>query len=126
MITGRYNTDAVVWRTQLLCVCRLMSGEQTNVVSNSYATYYWVRSPLKKTGIDLSITWSLPIGRVVKTHVNMSLNSSYGDRNSILYNSISQPNFATVNNILLIAATTLMFCSTHKVMQSVPGKECVA
>ena len=36
-------------------VCRLMSGEQTDVVSNSYATYYWVGSSLRKTGKDLCI-----------------------------------------------------------------------
>ena len=40
MITEWYNTDAIVWRTQLVRVCRLMSGEQTDVVSNSYARYY--------------------------------------------------------------------------------------
>ena len=39
-----------VWRTQLLCACRLMSCEQTDIVSNSYATYYSVRPSLRKTG----------------------------------------------------------------------------
>ena len=34
MITERYNTDYIVWQARLLCVCRLMSGEQTDVVSN--------------------------------------------------------------------------------------------
>ena len=55
MITKRYNTDAIVWRTQLLCVCRLMSGEQTDVVSNSYTMYYSVISSVRKTGKDLYI-----------------------------------------------------------------------
>ena len=48
MITERYNTDDIVWRTQLLCVCRLMSGEQTDLVSNPYRKYYSVRSSLRK------------------------------------------------------------------------------
>ena len=49
MITKRYNTDIIVWQTQLVRACRLMSGEQTDIVSNSYATYYAVRLSLKKT-----------------------------------------------------------------------------
>jgi hypothetical protein len=53
MITEPYNKDATVWQTQLLCVCRLMSGEQTDVVLNSYTTYYSVRSSLRKTVKDL-------------------------------------------------------------------------
>jgi hypothetical protein len=53
MIIERYNTDAIVWRTQHLCVCKLMPGEQTDVVSNSYAMYYSVRSSLRKTLKDL-------------------------------------------------------------------------
>ena len=48
MITERYNTDTIVWRTQLLCVCRLMSAEQTEVVSNSYTMYYSVISSLRQ------------------------------------------------------------------------------
>ena len=31
---------------------RLISGEETDVVSNSYAEYYSVRSSLRKTGND--------------------------------------------------------------------------
>ena len=38
-----------------MCVCRLMSGEETDVVSNSYATYCSVRSSLRKTGKELCI-----------------------------------------------------------------------
>ena len=49
MITKQYNTETILWQTQLFCVCRLMSGEQTGIVSNSYATYYLVRSSLRKT-----------------------------------------------------------------------------
>ena len=55
MITKQYNTDAIVWCTQLLRVCRLMSGDHTDVVSNSYATYYSVRSSLRKPGKYLCI-----------------------------------------------------------------------
>jgi hypothetical protein len=64
MITEWYNTDAIVWRTQLLCVCRLVSGEQTKVVSNSYATQYSVRSSLRKTLKDLwvhLVHWCMPL-----------------------------------------------------------------
>ena len=55
MITEWYNTDAIVWRAQLLCVFRLMSNEETDIVSNSYATYYSVKLSLRKTGKDLCI-----------------------------------------------------------------------
>ena len=53
MITEWYNTGAIVWRTQLLCVCRLVTGEQTDIVSNSYATNYSVKLSLRKTLRDL-------------------------------------------------------------------------
>ena len=55
IITKWYNTDAIVWPTQLLCVCRLMSGEQTDVFSSSYAMYYSVRSSLRKIRKDLCV-----------------------------------------------------------------------
>ena len=48
MITEQYNMYAIVWQTQLLCVYRLMSGEQVDVVSNSFTKYYLVRSSLRK------------------------------------------------------------------------------
>ena len=35
----------------------LMSGDQTDVVLNSYATYYSVRSSLKKTAKTYEYTW---------------------------------------------------------------------
>jgi hypothetical protein len=38
IITERYNIDTIVWWTQLVRVCRVMSGEQTDKVSNSYRT----------------------------------------------------------------------------------------
>jgi hypothetical protein len=53
MIIERYNTDAIFWRTQFLCVCRLISSEQTDIVSNSHAAYYSVKSSLRITGKDL-------------------------------------------------------------------------
>ena len=55
MIIEGYNIDAIVWQTQLVRVCRLISGEQTDVVSNSYATYCSVGPSLSKTGKDLCI-----------------------------------------------------------------------
>ena len=48
-------TEVIVWRTHLVRVCRLMSDEQTEVVSDSYTMYYSVRSSLRKTGKDLCI-----------------------------------------------------------------------
>ena len=53
IITERYNTDTIVWQTQLLCVYRLMSDEQTDIISNSYAMYHSVRSSHRKTLKDL-------------------------------------------------------------------------
>jgi hypothetical protein len=50
MITGRYNTDAIVWRTQLVYACRFMLDAQTDMVSNSYAKYSSVGSSLSNTG----------------------------------------------------------------------------
>ena len=59
MITERYNTDAIVWRTQLLCDCRLMSSERTDVISNSYATYSLVRHLLEKPEKTYAYTWCI-------------------------------------------------------------------
>ena len=56
MITERYSTDAIVWRTQLVHVCRLMSGEQTDTVSNSYTTYCSVGPSLTRGVRELWIT----------------------------------------------------------------------
>ena len=52
MITGRYNTDTIVWWTELVRACRLMPGAQTDM-SNSCAKYYLVGQSLSNTLRDL-------------------------------------------------------------------------
>ena len=58
-----------------------MSGEQTGVVSNSYATYYSVRSSLRKTGKDLCIHLELYtdflMDLLLEIKVPVNLNEEY-------------------------------------------------
>ena len=48
------TTQILLFGGATFCVfCSLMSGEQTEIVSNPYTTYYSVRSSLRKIGNDL-------------------------------------------------------------------------